>query len=292
MTVERDDHAEGETPEVTENAQEQDTEAKDDSKETGADNAAEDEDEDEDDSGDVDDDEGQQTHGLKFTPEQQKAFDKAMSRKQRKLHEARERAERAERELAAIKSERDALNAKVGDETVLAAMQAAGVLPEYVTAEEAKLVGEVENLKATRRFLSKLVRHGEEYTGLDARGNERTWTVEELGRQLDEAEDRLEAVGGRAAAIRERIVTQYREDTRLGREARGKAAAKPKGAEGATHKRRAADAAPPAVPPGGGERRSDPSRAKAAAVDWSKVTSREELLAGLEAESKAELRRG
>ena len=51
MTVERDDHAEGETPEVTENAQEQDTEAKDDSKETGADNAAEDEDEDEDDSG-------------------------------------------------------------------------------------------------------------------------------------------------------------------------------------------------------------------------------------------------
>ena len=80
MTVERDEHAEGIDPEVPENAQE--LEAKDDSKETGADNAAEDEDEDEDDSGDVDDDEGQQTHGLKFTPEQQKAFDKAMSRKQ------------------------------------------------------------------------------------------------------------------------------------------------------------------------------------------------------------------
>jgi DNA repair exonuclease SbcCD ATPase subunit len=290
MTL-RDDHAEGETPEVTDNAQVQVPDNADAEADTEVD--AEAEADDDDDAGDVDDeDEGQQAHGLKLTPEQQKAFDKAMSRKQRKLREARERAERAERELAEIKSERDALNAKVGDETVLAAMQAAGVLPEYVTAEEAKLVGEVENLKATRRFLSKLVRRGEEYTGQDARGNEHTWTVEELGRQLDEAEDRLDAVGGRAAAIRERIVTQYREDTRLGREARGKAAAKPKGTEGATQKRRAADAAPPAVPPGGGERRSDPSRAKAAAVDWSKVTNREELLEGLEAESRANLKRG
>jgi DNA repair exonuclease SbcCD ATPase subunit len=288
MTL-RDDHAEGETPEVTDNAQVQVPDNADAEADTEVD--AEAEADDDDDAGDVDDeDEGQQAHGLKLTPEQQKAFDKAMSRKQRKLREARERAERAERELAEIKSERDALNAKVGDETVLAAMQAAGVLPEYVTAEEAKLVGEVENLKATRRFLSKLVRRGEEYTGQDARGNEHTWTVDELAGQLDAAEERLDAVGGRAAAIRERIVTQYREDTRLGREARGKAKAKP--AEKPAALRRPADAAPPAVPPGGGERRSDPARSRAATVDWSKVTNREELMAGLEAESRANLKRG
>jgi len=294
MTVKRDEHAAADEPEVpgVEIADPETPEGEDgEAVEADGDEAAE---AGEADAGDDDDDEGGKPHGIEFTPEQQKAFDRAMSRKQRKLHEARERAERVEQELAAIKSERDALNAKVGDDTVLAAMQQAGVLPDYVTAEEAKVVGEAENLKARKRFLKAMVRRGEEYTGQDANGNERTWSVEQLEAQLDAAEDRLESIGGRAAAIRQRIVEEYREDSRRGRELRGKDAGKPRAeADKLKPKVKAAgNVVPPMVPPGGGERRSDPVRPKVAGVDWSKVTSKEELLSTLEAEERTRLKRG
>jgi hypothetical protein len=237
------------------------------------------------------DEDGDDAHEAKFTDEQQRAFDKAMARKQRKIREARERAEKAEEDLASVKAERDALNAKVGDDAVLSAMQAAGVLPEYVTADEAKIVGESEKLKSSKRFLKALVRKGEDYTGIDSHGNERTWSLEQLEAQLDQTEERLETVGGRAAAIRQRIVEEYREDCKAGREARKKGG---KGGAPATPARPAPKVSavvPPAVPAGGGARRSDPTRDGAAAVDWSKVNTPEEMEQALLAEERAKQRR-
>jgi hypothetical protein len=240
---------------------------------------------------DPEDDENETPHGAKFTPEQQKVFDRAQARKTKKIHEARERAEAAERELETLKAENTALNAKVGDDAVLSAMQAAGVLPEYVTADEAKIVGESEKLKSSKRFLKALVRKGEDYTGIDSHGNERTWSLEQLEAQLDQTEERLETVGGRAAAIRQRIVEEYREDCKAGREARKKGG---KGGAPATPARPAPKVSavvPPAVPAGGGARRSDPTRDGAAAVDWSKVNTPEEMEQALLAEERAKQRR-
>ena len=293
MNNESDDRAAAETPEATETAggiavpaDGDGVEGEGEDQGPGA-SASEDHEEPED--GEAGDDGEEQAHGVEFSPEQQAAFDRAMGRKQRKLREARERADRVEQELATLKAERNALNAKVGDETVLAAMQSAGVLPEYVTADEAKLVGEAESLKASRRFLKQLVRKGEDYTGRDARGNERTWTVDQLEGELDATEERLETVGGRAAVIRQRIIDEYRADCQAGRKARKAGGA---GAPVKPQVRRPVGVvAPPAVPTGGGQRRADPARpAAGGVVDWSKVNSLEELEKAEEAEERAKLR--
>ena len=231
--------------------------------------------EDDDDDGDdgEDDDDAALTGKAKLTPEQQKIVDRAMKRKQARVRKARERAEDAERELETLKAERDDLQAKVGDEAVLSAMQMAGVLPEYVTADEAKLVAEAEGLKSHKRFLARLVRAGEDYTGRDARGNERTWTVAELGDGLDSVEDRLEQIGGRAAAIKARVADAYREDLKLARETRKRGEDKP--APKAKVKPKAAKVNPPA-PPKTGRRRQDDGHEREAVIDWSKVNTKED----------------
>lgn len=226
-----------------------------------------------DDDDDGEDDDAELTGKAKLTPEQQKIVDRAMKRKQARVRKARERAEDAERELETLKAERDDLQAKVGDEAVLSAMQMAGVLPEYVKADEAKLVAEAEGLKSHKRFLARLVRAGEDYTGRDARGNERTWTVAELGDSLDSVEDRLEQIGGRAAAIKARVADAYREDLKLARETRKRGEDKP--APKAKVKPRAAKVNPPA-PPKTGRRRQDDGHEREAVIDWSKVNTKED----------------
>lgn len=302
MKYRSDEHAEVVTPEVPETADQESTGVLSD-EETLDDSDGEvldpdsGEDEGLDDDGEhADDDEPEDTEEVgsaQFSEEQQKVFDRAMSRKQKKLRDARSKLEATETELAAIKSERDALNAKVGDNTILSGMQAAGVLPEYITASEAKIVGEAESLKAARRFLKQLVRQGDEYTGLDAYGNERTWDVDQLAGQLDHTEDRLEQIGGKAAAIRERIVEEYRTDCKAGRAVR-KQGGKPRASATAKPRRAkpAVTTAPPAPPASTGAQRNNPAHQNKKGVDWSKVSTREELKEALEAEERATQRRG
>lgn len=295
MTQEGNEHAEAETPEVAAPAVPVEPERGE--AETG--DVDPETENDVDPEGDPDPDaegaaEGaEDTKHLKFTAEQQAAFDRAMARKQRKLREAREKTAKAEEELESLRAERDALNSKVGDDAVLRAMNMAGILPDYVTASEAKLIHEAETLKASKRFLKGLVRKGEEYSGLDANGNQRTWTPEELDQQLDRVEDRLEVVGGRAGAIRARIVEEYREDCRVGREARknGGRTRRTEAGAGKPPARKPADVAPPLAPAGGGESRRDPARDSAAGVDWSKVNTPEDMERALAAEERARRRR-
>ena len=80
----------------------------------------------------------------KLTPEAQRAFDKRLGREVRKTKEAQARAEKAESELAALRQRADSEDG----EAVLAAAREAGVMPELLTAAEAKGLADLNHARA------------------------------------------------------------------------------------------------------------------------------------------------
>lgn len=223
----------------------------------------------------------------KLTPEQQAAFNKAIGKKTAQRRRAEEKAAELEKERDALKAERDELKGKVGDDAVLAAAQQAGVLPEYVSADDARTVAAAEQLRAEVKNLKRLVRAGEDYTGVDANGNERTWSARQLADLLDAAEERLERNGPKAERIKAKAADEIRADIEAGRQARLGKAKVPATVKPATQTR---TAVPPALPGEGGGKRRDPRADAGATVDWSKVESPETMREQMLREERA--RRG
>ena len=232
---------------------------------------------------DAEDDAKKLAQHLKLTPEQQRAFDKAIGKKTAQRRAAEERAQALEAELDSLKAERDELKAKVGDDAVLAAAQQAGILPEYVSAEDARIVASAEGTKAEVKNLKRLVRAGEEFTGVDRDGRERTWSVGQLADLLDAAEERLERIGPKAERIKAKAADSIRADLEEGRKVRkGVKAPKDQPAAGTVN----AKPTPPALPGESGGKRRDPRADAQPTVDWGKVSDPDSMKQQLLAEER------
>ncbi len=103
-------------------------------------------------------DEGE--HADRLSPAAQAAVDRRIGKIVAKQKAAEERASTVEKERDALKSEMDQTRALVTDKAVLAAAEAAGVLPKYLTREDADLFAKSDKISAEREYWRARSREG------------------------------------------------------------------------------------------------------------------------------------
>jgi hypothetical protein len=168
----------------------------------------------------------------------------AQAKINKRIHKLNIRRKDAESKAEQAESQLKALNERIKDENVQAAIRL-GFDPNYINAEDAKKLNRVENLRAWRSFYRAHRENGYEGSG---EGDDRSLTAVEVARRLDAVEDELLDIGGSARALaRERLALKDADAAvgraiRLGRQA-------PAGAGNAPPKK--VNPKPPRLPAGG-----------------------------------------
>ena len=143
----------------------------------------------------------------KLTPEAQRAFDKRLGREVRKTKEAQAKAEKAESELAALRQRADSDDG----EAVLAAAREAGVMPEILTAADAKGLADLNHARANAKALGRVLRSspGEEVE-IDGKAYTRKQVVDAQESWEDKADALAKRFGGVESAAREKGLAVWR----------------------------------------------------------------------------------
>lgn len=143
----------------------------------------------------------------KLTPEAQRAFDKRLGREVRKTKEAQAKAEKAESELAALRQRADSEDG----EAVLAAAREAGVMPEILTAADAKGLADLNHARANAKALGRVLRSspGEEVE-IDGKAYTRKQVVDAQESWEDKADALAKRFGGVESAAREKGLAVWR----------------------------------------------------------------------------------
>lgn len=168
----------------------------------------------------------------------------AQAKINKRIHKLNIRRKDAESKAEQTESQLKALNERIQDENVQAAIRL-GFDPNYINAEDAKTLNRVENLRAWRSFYRAHRDNGYEGSG---EGDDRSLTAAEVARRLDAVEDELLDIGGSARALaRERLALKDADAAvgraiRLGRQA-------PAGAGNAPPRK--VNPKPPRLPAGG-----------------------------------------
>jgi hypothetical protein len=190
--------------------------------------------------------------------------------------EARTKLSTLETEHAAMKTELETLRGSVGDETVLSAAEAAGVMPQFIDKAGATVLAQAAKLERDLTFFENHI-GGEDYT-FELGGQ--TYTGRQAAQYAATIRGQLRTVAGRSEAIKQKATSRLNSLLELGMAAEKsgwKPGAKP--ATPATPGGKRTPGNPPPLPgEGGGERRA-PSREDAVPkIDYSKVQTREELM--------------
>lgn len=200
-------------------------------------------------------------------------IDKRIAKLTAARKDAESRAKSAEEELAALKG------SAMSDADARRMAEEAGLLPELVTAAEAKSISEWRKAKANDRFLSEWLEDHDDGDELEAGG--KSYSRQEVRRMRREWRDRLEELGDAPERAAKRAAEEFRALIKLGREAR-KAGWKP----GAATPKAPAKPAPKkpegATQPGEGHP-SRPAKTAKGSVDLSKVTSEDDFAAAIAA---------
>lgn len=223
--------------------------------------------------GAVDDGGGEQTG--KLSPAAQAAVDKRIGKVVAKQKQAEAQVASLTQERDAAKTELEQLRGKVTDTAVMAAAEAAGVLPQFLQPEDAELFKQSSRLTQERDYWRARSREG----GCTIQGRE--YTAEQCNdfaaQKNDELADVLPDVKARKREISKEIKTLLE---------LGKAAKAAKWVPGA-----AGTAAPKAAPDGGKPpaKPSDPTptRTPAPLLDLDKVNSTDDLARAILAEKQA-----
>ena len=188
--------------------------------------------------------------------------------------DAESRAEKAEAELATLKG------SAMSDAQAAAMAEKAGVLPELVSADEARRIAAWRNAKANDKYLSDWLEDNDGDAELEVGG--KSYPRSEVRRMRRQWREQLDDMGDAPEKAMRRASDELRELLKLGREAR-KAGWKP-GAQPQAKPAKPALKKPGATAPGEGH----PARpAKQAApkgdVDYSKMGSEDDLAAAIAA---------
>lgn len=210
---------------------------------------------------------------------------KTVGRLRAARREARERAEAAELELEQAKADLEKLNAKYSDRDVMAAAKKVGFAAELMTAEEIKLVDRAETLETRMERLEETLEdHPDGYED----GEGKAVTPQMLHKWLRQTRRELKEIEDDAAALRKQKAVEAREIWKLGQAAR-KAGWKPgqKPAAGTAKappvkaKVGAGAASTAGSTIGGAQRRAAAVASVKSAADFSKVKTRDEMVAEL-----------
>lgn len=143
----------------------------------------------------------------KLTPEAQKAFDKRIAREVGKTRAAQAKADAAEAELAGLRKRADAEDG----EAVIAAAREAGVMPEIVSAAEAKGLAELKHAKANAKALGRVLRsNAEAEVEIDGKVYTRKQVVDAQESWEDKAEALEKRFGGVESKAREKGLEIWR----------------------------------------------------------------------------------
>lgn len=198
---------------------------------------------------------------------------KEITRLRADRREARERKAAAEAELEEAKAEAAKLNAKFGDREVLEAAKRVGFAAELMTAEEVKLVDRAQTLETRlERLEDTLEDHPEGYED----GEGKAVTPVMLHQWIRKTRRDLKEIEEDAAVTRKQKAAEAREIWRLGLAAR-KAKWQPGRKAEAPVKAKVAQAQAAAA--AGGQRRAVAQAAAKGGADFSKVKTRDELVA-------------
>lgn len=187
--------------------------------------------------------------------------------------DAESRAKSAEDELAALKG------SAMSDADARRMAEEAGILPELVTAAEAKSISEWRKARANEKFLSEWLEDHDGEDELESGG--KSYSRQEVRRMRREWRERLEELGDAPEKAQKRAAEEFRALLKLGREAR-KAGWKPGAATPKAPAKPAARKPEGATQPGEGHP-SRPAKAARAVVDLSKVTSEDDFAAAIAA---------
>jgi hypothetical protein len=212
---------------------------------------------------------------------------KTVGRLRAARREAREQAAAAESELEQARADLEKLNAKYSDRDVMAAAKKLGFAAELMTAEDIKLVDRAETLEVRlERLEETLEDHPDGYED----GEGKAVTPQMLHKWLRQTRRELKEIEDDAAALRKQKAVEAREIWKLGQAARkagwkpgqkpaaGTAKAPPvKAKVGAGAASAAHGGAGSTI--GGAQRRAATVVAAKGAADFSKVKTRDELVA-------------
>ena len=209
-------------------------------------------------------------------------------------HGWRQRIDKLTKQRTEVRQERDTLKAKieelqgtVGDETVMAAAQASGVLPKFIDKAGAQVLTQAARLERDLSFFENHI-GGEDYT---FQVGDQTYTGRQAAQFAATVRSQLRQVAGKAEAIKQKAFDRHNSLLTLG-EAAEKAGWKP-GAKAAvppaTGARRTPGAPPPLPGEGGGERRAPARETAVPTIDYSKINTREDRLRALTLQARRDL---
>lgn len=202
-------------------------------------------------------------------------IDKRIAKLTAARKDAESRAKSAEEELATLRG------SAMSDADARRMAEEAGLLPELVTAAEAKSISEWRKAKANEKYLSEWLEDHDDGDELEAGG--KSYSRQEVRRMRREWRDRLEELGDAPEKAQKRAAEEFRALIKLGREAR-KAGWKPqsRGAGASSPAKPAPKKPEGATQPGEGHP-SRPAKTAKGSVDLSKVTSEDDFAAAIAA---------
>lgn len=232
--------------------------------------------EEDDDNGDADD--GEDTGDDDATDKSEDGRSGNIDRRIAKLTAARKdaesRAKSAEDELAALKG------SAMSDADARRMAEEAGLLPELVTAAEAKSISEWRRARANEKFLSEWLEDHDGEDELESDG--KSYSRQEVRRMRREWRERLEELGDAPEKAQKRAAEEFRALLKLGREAR-KAGWKPGAATPQTPAKAPAPKKPEGATQPGEGHPSRPAKTARGSVDLSKMTSEDDFAAAIAA---------
>ena len=216
------------------------TDGAEDVDETGEDESGEDADEDEEDEdGDAEEDEDGDGD------DEEDDGEKGMGKR------AKLRIGKLTGEVKDLKRELEEARKLSGDDgkAILAAAESAGILPQLMSADEAKGIKELDSKTSARKYLKKLLRSDDDEFEIGGETRSRRWVQGEL----DDLEEEIDGLRERYGAKRRELAEKSKRIFELGLAAQkagwkpGEKGAGKKGADGKPHKaRKATKAAKPA----------------------------------------------
>jgi hypothetical protein len=132
--------------------------------------------------------------------------------------ELRERLTEKDEELSSAVRERDELREQVQNTGVLEAVAAAGILPEFLTTEERRIVTDAGVLSRDLEFWDSHI--GDDSFEVSTGGETKTFTSRDAAKFAAQVRAKLRGVEGRAGVIRERAQGQIKELLALGKAAK------------------------------------------------------------------------
>lgn len=212
-------------------------------------------------------------------PKDEHGWRKSVDRLTRQRGEARDKLSKLETEHESLKQEVETLRGSVADETVIAAAETAGILPQFIDKTGANVLLQASKLERDLSFFESHIGGESETFEL----GDKTYTGRQAAQFAASIRGQLRSLSGKADSIKTKAADRIKSLIDLGMAA-DKAGWKPgsKVSAGKTASR----STPPNIPGENGDRRSTNRENSVPKIDWSKITTRAELMEARSSEGR------